>query len=118
MDEKTLTALRDQFRQFAKERDWEQFHTPKNIASALCVEAAELLEHFIWLDGEQSRQLEKHTKSAVGHEMADVLLYLIRLGDLLDIDLLQACEEKMKINAEKYPADKVRGSSKKYTEYD
>ena len=111
-----LDSLRDQLRAFVSERDWEQFHSPKNLAMALSVEASELLEIFQWLTEEQSRALDAKDKAAAASEMADVLLYLIRMGDQLGVDLVAAAREKMAENARKYPADKARGSAKKYTE--
>ena len=111
-----LQALQKALREFARERDWEQFHTPKNLATALSVEAAELLEHFQWLTDEQSRTLDDAKRTAVGEELADVLLYLLQLADKLDIDQLQAAERKLRLNADKYPADRARGRSDKYTE--
>ncbi len=111
-----LKELRDRLRAFADERDWDQFHTPKNLAAALTVEAAELLEHFQWLTEEQSRDLSPDVKTKVGAELADVLGYLIRLADKLDIDLIAAAHDKIPRNAEKYPVAKSRGSAKKYTE--
>ena len=111
-----LDTLQAAQRAFAVERDWEQFHTPKNLAAALSVEAAELLEHFQWLTEEQSRTLPEAKRIAVGEEIADVLLYLILLSDALGIDPLAAAERKMIANAQKYPVDKARGTSKKYTE--
>ena len=96
--------LRDALRRFADARDWQQFHTPKNLAMALSVEAAELLEHFQWLTEEQSRQLDGEAKQAVAYEMADVLLYLVQLATQLDVDLMAVAAEKMAINARKYPA--------------
>lgn len=111
-----LTELRDALREFARERDWDQFHSPKNLASALNVEAAELLEHFQWLTEAESRNLAPDLRTAVGEELADVLLYLIRLADKLDLDLIAAAHAKILHNAEKYPIDKARGSSRKYTE--
>jgi NTP pyrophosphatase (non-canonical NTP hydrolase) len=99
-----LTNLRDELRDFAKARGWAPFHSPKNLASALSVEAAELLEHFQWLTEEQSRALSLAQRVEVGHEAADVLLYLIQLADQLDIDLAAAARRKMEINALKYPA--------------
>ena len=110
-----LQALQKALREFARERDWEQFHTPKNLATALSVEAAELLEHFQWLTDEQSRTLDDAKRTAVGEEIADVLLYLLQLADKLDIDPVQAAERKVRLNAEKYPADRARGRSDKYT---
>ena len=111
-----LIALRDALRVFAAERDWDQFHAPKNLAAALSVEAAELLEPFQWLSEAESAALPPETLEAVRREMADVLLYLIRLADQLDVDLLAAARDKIALNAEKYPADKARGSRRKYTE--
>ena len=111
-----IVGLRNALRQFAAERDWDQFHTPKNLAMALSVEAAELLEHFQWLDAEASSLLSDSVRKEVRLEVADVLLYLIRLADKLDIDVIAAAKDKLAINAEKYPADKARGTSKKYTD--
>ena len=111
-----LTQLRDALRDFAAERDWDQYHSPKNLASALAVEAAELLERFQWLTEDQSRTLPPGELQKVREEMADVLNYLVRLADKLDVNLLEAARDKMKINAQKYPADKARGSAKKYSE--
>ena len=116
MTNNELIKLRDALRQFAQERDWNQFHSPKNLAAALSVEAAELLEHFQWLTEDESKNLSAELRHAVSLEAADVLLYLIRLSDKLDIDLIAAAKEKMLLNAEKYPIDKARGSSKKYDE--
>ena len=113
----TLISLRDALRDFAAERDWEQFHTPRNLAVALTVEAGELLEHFQWMDEAASAQLSADKRVQIGEEMADVLLYLLRLSDKLQVDLADAAWRKLQINALKYPADKVRGSSRKYTEY-
>lgn len=115
--EPSLTTLRDQLRAFAQERDWNQFHSPKNLAMALIAEAGELVEHFQWLTEAQSMALSEEQREQVAQELADVLLYLIRLSDQLDIDLAQAAAAKMKVNAEKYPADQARGSAKKYTVY-
>lgn len=111
-----LTELRDALRRFAAERDWEQFHSPKNLAAALAVEAAELLEPFQWLTEEQSRQLTPAQREAVEDEAADVLLYLVRLADKLEIDLAAVARRKMGRNAERYPVEKARGSSRKYSE--
>ena len=111
-----LEELRNQLRTFAADRDWDQFHSPKNLAAALAVEAAELLEHFQWLTEAQSQQLPPEAINEIRAEVADVLLYLIRISDKLGIDLLAAANAKIILNAEKYPVDKARGSSKKYTE--
>ncbi|MCZ8130906.1 MAG: nucleotide pyrophosphohydrolase [Steroidobacteraceae bacterium] len=111
-----LVELRDAMRDFATARDWDRFHSPKNLAAALSVEAAELLEHFQWLTEQESRELDAAKRAAVAHELADVLLYLVRLADRLDVDLLDAARRKLVLNAEKYPVEKARGSARKYTE--
>ncbi len=111
-----LQPLRDVLRRFAEARDWEQFHSPKNLAVAVSVEAAELLEHFQWLTDSQSADLPPEVRVKVGEEMADVLLYLVRLADKLGLDLVTCTQRKFRINAEKYPVDKARGNAKKYTE--
>ncbi|MBN9463518.1 MAG: nucleotide pyrophosphohydrolase [Burkholderiales bacterium] len=111
-----LTELAQALRRFADERDWDRFHAPKNLAMALSVEAAELLEHFQWLGEEESKRLSPEKLAQVGEEMADVLLYLVRLADKLGIDLAQAARRKMRVNAQKYPAHLAHGSRRKYTE--
>ncbi len=98
-----LSRLRELLRQFADERDWDQFHTPKNLAAALSVEAAELLEHFQWLPTGRPGELAEGQVREIGHEMADVLMYLVRLADKLDVDLLAATLEKMEINRGRFP---------------
>ena len=112
-----LIMLRDQLRCFASYRDWDQFHSPKNLAAALAVEAAELLEPFQWLTEAQSRALSPQQAEAVRAEVADVFIYLVRLADKLDIDLIAAAREKVIENEKKYPVDKARGSNRKYTEF-
>ncbi len=112
-----LDALRERLRAFAAARDWDQFHSPKNLAMALIGEAAEVVEHFQWLTEEQSRALPPDKKAEVAAELADVLLYLVRLADKLDVDLAAAAAAKMQRNEAKYPAQQVRGSARKYTEY-
>jgi len=111
-----LEELRLALRHFAAERDWDQFHSPKNLAMALSVEAAELLEHFQWLSDAESSTLNVETRSKISEELADVFLYLVRLADKLDVDLAVAAREKLKVNAAKYPPEKARGSNKKYSE--
>jgi dCTP diphosphatase len=111
-----LAELQAALARFAAERDWDQFHSPKNLAIALSVEAGELLEHFQWLTEERSRQLSAEELGRVGEELADVLLYLVRLADRLGVDLLAAARAKIEVNARKYPVDKARGSSRKYTD--
>ena len=108
-----LDALRERLREFARARDWEQFHAPKNLAMALIAEAGELIEHFQWLTEDQSRKLSAEQRRAVELELADVLLYLIRLADLLDVDLLEVAERKIALNEKKYPAAEVRGRADK-----
>jgi len=114
----SLEALRDRLRVFAGERDWDQFHTPKNLSMALIAEAAELVEHFQWVEGDKSHLLEEKVRPSVEEEIADIFIYLVRIADKLDIDLYSAAERKIVINARKYPADRVRGSARKYTEYE
>ena len=113
-----LDKLRSRLDAFARDRDWEQFHSPKNLAMALSVEVAEIAEHFQWLTEEQSRDLGAAKRAEVEQELADVLIYLVRLADQLGIDLLEAAQRKLAVNEARYPADKVRGSSRKYSEYD
>jgi NTP pyrophosphatase (non-canonical NTP hydrolase) len=112
-----LLMLRDKLRAFAEARDWDQFHSPKNLSMALMVEVAELMEHFQWLTEAQSFDLAAENKNAVSEELADILLYLVRLSDKLGVDLLEAALYKLEKNAVKYPAEQVRGSAKKYSEY-
>ena len=112
-----LEELRQRLRAFVAERDWDRFHSPKNLAMALSVEAAELVELFQWLTEEESDALDPGRRQRVAEEMADVLWFLVRLSDRLGVDLLQAAEAKIVANAAKYPADLVRGKSRKYDEY-
>jgi len=112
-----LEELKAKLQAFADERDWDQFHSPKNLSMALSVEASELVECFQWLTEDQSKNLSLEQRQAVIDEMADVQVYLLRLATKFDVNLLDAVEQKMVKNAAKYPADKVKGSSKKYTEY-
>ena len=114
MPQDTLTHLRDRLRAFAAERDWDQFHNPKNLAMALSGEAGELLEHFQWLTFEEAANLPATTREEVALEAADVLLFLLRLCDKLEIDLATAAERKLMINAERYPVSKARGRATKY----
>jgi NTP pyrophosphatase (non-canonical NTP hydrolase) len=112
----TLAQLAAAVREFGRERDWHLYHSPKNLTSALIVEAAELLEPFQWLTQEQSRNLSAEKTEAVRQEMADVFIYLISLANCLDIDLIKAAEDKLAINAAKYPVEKARGNAAKYDE--
>jgi NTP pyrophosphatase (non-canonical NTP hydrolase) len=109
-----LDELREAMRRFTTEREWTPFHTPKNLAMALAGEAGELLEHFQWLTPEQSARLPVDTHEAVALEMADVLLYLVRLSDVLGVDLADAARRKIRINAERYPVELARGRADKY----
>ena len=110
----TLEDLRAQLDAFARERDWDQFHNPKNLAMAVAGEVGELVEHFQWLTPEEAAELPPATREAVALEAADVLLFLLRLCDKLDIDLAAAAQRKLGINAEKYPVEKSRGRATKY----
>ena len=113
-----VEELSQRLAEFARARDWEQFHSPKNLSMALIAEAAELVEHFQWLTEEQSANLSPEKLAEVELELADIQIYLIELADLLRLDLMKAVDKKIAINAQKYPADKVRGSAKKYNEYE
>ena len=112
----SFANLRDALRAFAAERDWDQFHSPKNLAVALSVEAAELLQNFQWVSDEQSKALPRDVVARVRDEMADVLLYLVRLADKLNVDLTEAAQRRMEVNALRSPVDKARGRSTKYTD--
>ncbi len=116
MTDPQIGHLTDALRKFAAERDWEQFHTPKNLAMALNVEAGELLEQFQWLSPEESGRLTAEQVVRVKQEMADVFLYLIRLADRMNVDLMAAALEKLEINSKKYPVELAKGSAKKYTD--
>ncbi|HVY65372.1 MAG TPA: nucleotide pyrophosphohydrolase [Gammaproteobacteria bacterium] len=118
MSAETLRALQERLAAFAAARDWEQFHSPKNLAMALSVEAAELVEQFQWLTEEQSRALDAERYARVRLELADVFIYLLRIADRLNVDLLAAAADKIALNEQKYPAARVRGDARKYTEYD
>lgn len=113
----SLTQLRMRINQFVQERDWAQFHTPKNLAMAMIVEAAELVEQFQWDTPTESVQLSSEKREAVSHELADTFVYLLRIAEVLNIDLIEAANQKIELNALKYPVDKAKGSNAKYTEY-
>ncbi len=110
----SLEELTAAVKKFADDRDWQQFHSPKNLAMALIVEAGELVEHFQWLTRQQSRDLDPKQRREVSLEMADVLIYLVRMAEQLDIDLPSACREKIALNAEKYPIDRCRGRADRH----
>ena len=112
----SLNGLKKRLRDFANARDWDQFHSPKNLSMALSAEVAEIVEHFQWLTEDQSKSLPLQKLSEVEEELADTFIYLIRLADKLDVDLLEAAKNKIKVNEQKYPIDQSKGNSKKYTE--
>ncbi|MDF1702203.1 MAG: nucleotide pyrophosphohydrolase [Planctomycetota bacterium] len=112
-----MEDLKRSVREFAEERDWKQFHTPKNLSMALAVEAAEIMEHFQWLTAEESLALDAEKRRRVGEEIGDVLLYLVGLADRLGLDPIELARRKLEDNRRKYPAEKVRGKALKYTEY-
>lgn len=114
----SIDQLRARVNQFVEERDWAQFHSPKNLAMAMIVEAGEVVEHFQWMTEEQSRNLDAEQKEAVGHELSDTLVYLMRIADVCGIDLLEAASKKIDLNAKKYPVEKAKGSNAKYTKYE
>lgn len=113
-----LRALQQRVAAFAAARDWEPFHSPKNLAMALSVEAAELVEEFQWLTEVESRALDAERRERVRLELADVFIYLLRIADKLGVDLVAAANDKIVLNEKKYPAERVRGDARKYTEYD
>lgn len=112
-----MENLKRRLREFARERDWEQYHSPKNLAMALSVEVAEIVELFQWLTEEESGNLSLDKRGELEEEIGDVLIYLVRLADGFDIDPLHAAMKKLEKNAKKYPVQKVKGKSLKYTEY-
>lgn len=116
--EDSLEALSARLAAFARARDWEAFHSPKNLSMALIAEAAELVEHFQWLTQAESAALPTEKFEAVRLELADILIYLIRLGDQLGVDLVRAAHDKMDINEGRYPVEKVRGLARRASEYD
>ena len=118
MPRDSLDDLNGKLLAFARERDWEQFHSPKNLSMALAGEAGELLEHFQWLSEAQSAALPDDKREQVALEMADILIYLIRLAERLDIDLVDAAYRKMALNQSRYPAERVRGDARRAEEYD
>ncbi|MDX1915160.1 MAG: nucleotide pyrophosphohydrolase [Methylophilus sp.] len=113
----SLKELRARVNQFVEERDWAQFHSPKNLAMAMIVEAGEVVEHFQWISEHESRNLNTETKEKVGHELADTFVYLLRIAEVCGIDLVEAANKKIDLNAKKYPVEQCKGSNAKYTEY-
>ncbi len=118
MPQDSLADLNARLLAFARERDWEQFHSPKNLSMALAGEAGELLEHFQWLSEQQSASLPPEKKESVALEMADILIYLIRLAERLEVDLVAAAYRKLALNQARYPAERVRGDARRAEEYD
>jgi dCTP diphosphatase len=114
----TISELQNTLRDFARERDWEQFHTPKNLAMALTGEVGELVELFQWLTPEESGAIMGDPRRAeqVRHELADVFGYVLRLADVLGVDLADALQEKIGVNAQRYPVEDARGHARKYTD--
>jgi len=113
----TLQDLKDRMASFVRERDWEQFHTPKNLSMSIAIEAAELMEHFQWLTVEQSKKLAPEALADIGEELADIVIYSLSLANTLGLDLSQTVLDKMAKNIRKYPSEKVRGKAHKYTYY-
>jgi dCTP diphosphatase len=114
---KELEKIAETLEQFAIKRDWNQFHSPKNLSMALSVEVAELVEEFQWLTEEQSKGLSAEKLSKVKDEIGDIFIYLVRLSSKLNIDLISAANDKMLINEKKYPIEKAKGNAKKYTDF-
>jgi len=114
----SLAELQSAIDAFIAERDWAQFHAPKNLAMGVAIEAAEIMEHFLWCTGEESSALDERRRAAVANEIGDVLIYLLELGRSLDIDVIAAASAKLEINREKYPVDKAKGRSTKYVDLD
>ncbi|MCP4699456.1 MAG: nucleotide pyrophosphohydrolase [Gammaproteobacteria bacterium] len=113
----SLEQLRQQLAEFAAVRDWDRFHSPKNLAMALIAEAAEVIEHLQWLTQAESAGLPEEKRHAVSHELADILIYLIRLSDKLGVNLIRAAHEKIAINESRYPAARVKGDARRANEY-
>ncbi|MDO9049920.1 MAG: nucleotide pyrophosphohydrolase [Methylotenera sp.] len=113
----SLDALRARVNNFVAERDWAQFHSPKNLAMAMIVEAGEVVEHFQWMTEQQSHHLDDQTKEQVGQELSDTFVYLLRIAEVCGIDLIEAANKKIDLNAQKYPVEKCKGSNAKYTSY-
>jgi NTP pyrophosphatase (non-canonical NTP hydrolase) len=114
----SLAELQDAIDAFVAERDWTQFHAPKNLAMGVAIEAAEIMEHFLWCSGEESSALDEAKRSEVANEIGDVLIYLIELGRSLDIDIIAAARAKLELNREKYPVAKAKGRATKYVDLD
>lgn len=118
MSQDSLEDISKRLAEFARARDWEQFHSPKNLSMALIAEAAELVEHFQWLSEEQSYQLDEQKREEVALELADILIYTLRCSERLNIDVLNAALRKIEINEQRYPVEKVRGDARRASEYE
>ena len=118
MEQDALSLLSRRLLAFAREREWEQFHSPKNLAMALIAECAELVEHFQWMSEAESEDPAPDKRRELALEMADILIYLLRMAERLDIDLIDAAHRKIEINEERYPADRVRGDARRASEYE
>jgi len=114
----SIAQLKRRVRQFARQRDWEQFHAPKNLSMALAAEAAELMEHFLWSTPQASRRIvrDRAKRARIAEELADVVIYSLEFANVTGLDLAAAIEKKMAANARKYPVEKARGRAEKYTE--
>lgn len=117
MTKESVEDLRQRLAEFAQVRDWDQFHSPKNLSMALIAETAELVEHFQWLSEHDSHNLSKEKQQEVAMELADIFIFLIRIADKLDVDLVDAAWEKITLNESRYPVDKVKGSARRANEY-
>ncbi|KIH76672.1 NTP pyrophosphatase, house-cleaning of non-canonical NTPs [Geoalkalibacter ferrihydriticus] len=117
-DRTTLKELKDRVAVFVRERDWQQFHTPKNLSMSIAIEAAELMEHFQWLSPEASQNPEPEALAEIGEELADIVIYSLSLANTLGLDLARTVEAKMEKNVRKYPAERVKGKAHKYTWYE
>jgi dCTP diphosphatase len=113
----TIDDLRDDLRRFVRARDWEQFHSPKNLSMGVAAEAGELLEIFLWLTADESRALDDAQREQLKQEIGDVMIYLTLLADQFDLDPVTCARDKLRLNEQKYPAERIKGSAKKYTEY-
>ena len=114
----SLAELQSAIDAFIAERDWAQFHAPKNLAMGVAIEAAEIMEHFLWCSPEESFALEPAKRAQVANEIGDVLIYLIELGHALDIDIIAAARAKLELNRDKYPVEKAKGRATKYVDLD
>lgn len=113
----SLNQLRTRVNTFVEERDWAQFHSPKNLAMAMIVEAGEVVEHFQWMTEQESKNLNAETREQVGQELSDTFVYLLRIAEVCGVDLIEAANKKIDLNAKKYPVEKCKGSNAKYIDY-